>query len=324
MAYYFRHKSKGGNSIEEIFLGIQRSLKQKEIEVFTHFGGVSNHLLKLIFKRNTVHHITGDVLYLAFFLFVKPLVITIHDIGRYKELKGIKKFIYGWIWLKGPMVLAKKTTIVSDYTRKDIIQHFGNYYDKKLVVIHNPLPPIFERRSKELLKKNESLPFTILHIGTGIHKNLPTLIKALQDSDYKLIIIGNLNSDQQLLLDQSNISFEHFSNLTYEEVLEQYTRADLLSFVSLHEGFGMPIIEAQALGIPVLTSKVCSLPEVGLDSVVYVDDPMSHVEIREHIDKLHTNKSFTNEIILKGKENIKRFEFEKIVDQYLDLYQKIV
>ena len=87
--------------------------------------------------------------------------------------------------------------------------------------------------------------------------------------------------------------------------------AKLFVFPSLYEGFGMPVLEAMASGVPVVTSNVASLPEVAGDAAILVD-PLSEDEIFEAYKKILSDKQLQREMIEKGLEQAKKFQWKKI------------
>ena len=98
------------------------------------------------------------------------------------------------------------------------------------------------------------------------------------------------------------------------------TSGDLLVFVSTYEGFGLPILEAQATGRPVITSNVLSMPEVAGDSACLVD-PFDVSSIRKGILKVINDPAYREKLIKRGFENVKRFQPDKIAEQYADIYR---
>ena len=97
----------------------------------------------------------------------------------------------------------------------------------------------------------------------------------------------------------------------------------MLSFVSTYEGFGLPIIEAQACGRVVLTSNIASMPEIAKDGALLVT-PMDVNDIKNGFNQLINNSKLRDELISKGLENVKRFEPKKIANQYKNLYNSII
>ena len=89
-----------------------------------------------------------------------------------------------------------------------------------------------------------------------------------------------------------------------------YSAAAVFAFPTLYEGFGIPVLEAQACGTPVLTSNCSSLPEVAGEAAVYVD-PYDEENMRDGILKALGDQNLRNELIQKGYENAKRFSWQK-------------
>lgn len=318
-----RDKRTEGNSVEVIFQRLQRRVERacKLIEFkYDLSAGVIQNATRLRKIKASVFHITAGVYHLTFFIPTRKTVLTIHDIGRYKEMGGLKKLVYGLFFLRVPMMLAKRITTVSTYTKTDILEHFGQRFGSKLHIIPNSTPGIFKRMDKQF---NSERP-TVLQIGTGINKNLDSIVRAIADSHYRLVIIGRLSDTQRELLNTNEIDYQNYYALTYEEVYKCYCEADIVAFVSLHEGFGMPVIEGQAVGRVVVTSAECSLPEVGGNGAHYIENPLDIVEIRAAIDKVAQDSEYRRELIERGFENINRFNPETIAQSYLSLYEELV
>ena len=106
-------------------------------------------------------------------------------------------------------------------------------------------------------------------------------------------------------------------------LIEKYRSADMVAMCSTHEGFGMPILEAQATGRVVLTSNCSSMPDVAGAGALLVD-PYSVTSMKEGIQKLCTDAELRNQLILEGFKNTQRFLPEEIAKQYLALYKRLV
>jgi glycosyltransferase involved in cell wall biosynthesis len=101
--------------------------------------------------------------------------------------------------------------------------------------------------------------------------------------------------------------------------VEEYQLADVVVLVSKYEGFGLPVIEAQAMGKPVLASDRCSLSEICGESALIVD-PDNIDDIRQGILRLISDPDLRQSLAHKGRQNILRFSKDKIVRQYMDAY----
>jgi len=148
------------------------------------------------------------------------------------------------------------------------------------------------------------------------------LIEALKGVKCHLVIVGGFNELTKKNLEQCHIEHSWLEKLSEVELIEQYQRCDMITFISTIEGFGMPILEAQAVGRPIVTSNVSSMPEVAGDGACYVD-PFDIDAIHRGILKVIQDINYRNILIEKGYANIKRFELTKVSNMYLDLYQNI-
>ena len=119
-----------------------------------------------------------------------------------------------------------------------------------------------------------------------------------------------------------SINYIYKSDLSDQEILKEYINCDIVSFPTLYEGFGMPIIEGQAVGRVVLTSDLEPMKEMAGDAALLVD-PYSIESIRNGIMKLIKNHHYRDDLIKRGLENIERFKLPAIVKQYMDLYTKL-
>ena len=125
------------------------------------------------------------------------------------------------------------------------------------------------------------------------------------------------------MLKNFKIEYKNLFQVSFQEVIKCYETSDIVSFVSFHEGFGMPIIEANTLGRPVVSSNVCSIPEVAGDAAVLVD-PNNVGEIRSALCALIDDEEKWNEYVKRGLKNAKRFSIRNISMQYIELYKKTV
>lgn len=321
ITYYNRDKRNGNFSIEELFTGIRAGLTEKIHMSDFEFNPALGRF-KSIFKakkfQGDVNHITGDVNFLAYGLQGSKTIITIHDIGHYeKTLKGWKKIIYKYLWLVWPMKKVKIVTTISEFTKTQIIKYF-NISAEKIFVVHNPCPVNFTYKPRPFNKVKPN----ILQIGSGHNKNIFRLIEALKGIPCVLTLIRKPDARIEDLLMEHSIAYKWLSNLTYDEVAQQYEECDIVFFASEYEGFGIPILEANATGRAVITGNVTAMPEIAGNAACIVD-PFDVNAIRDGITKLIENDIYRNQLIANGIENIKRFELGYIAGQYLDLYKKI-
>ena len=267
-------------------------------------------------RKGWINHITGDVHYLLYFLKGKRTVVTVHDIMYYHYLKGVKRVIWKWLYIR-PLKRAAKVVFISDFSRRQVLQEIV-LPEERLAVIPNPVCPDFTYTPKEF---NAAKP-RILHIGTLERKNLCRTVKALQGIPCHLRIIGDLDEEISDLLRGAEVEYSSACNLTHEEILAEYRKADVINFPSLYEGFGMPVIEGQATGRVVVTSDLSPMKEVAGGGAVLVD-PYSVGSLREAYQRVISEPETRDAVIVKGLANVRKYQVGKIVEKYIGIYQKI-
>lgn len=311
----------GDYSIEELFHAIAREMSTNA-EVTEYQTGSRWSILRDVWRlramRADIYHLTGDINYLVLLLPRKKTVLTIHDIGHYLYgLRGLKRWVYKWLWLILPIRAASIVTAVSKETRKSIVRHL-DILGSRIETVENCHSGIFKPAPR---------PFTyacpvILQIGTKPYKNVPRLIEALRGIKCQLVLIGQLDATLRHKLAECSIDYVSHANLSHEEVYQRYVECDMVSFVSTGEGFGVPIIEAQATGRPIITSKVSPMREVAGDGACLVD-PLDISQIREGIQRIISDSDYRDQLVAQGLRNVARYSPPAIAGQYLELYRRL-
>ena len=323
MITYFHRRLDRGPSINKVTQTIISEIPDKR-EYYVPYSGASLKdilgNIKFIFKnrdKKGVNHITGDIHYGILALIGCKSVLTIHDtvLVDFRITKGLKRIVAILLWFSLPLHFATKVVCISDAT-KHKVQRFT--HRKDIYVIHNAIDPLFH----PLIKPFSANKPTILIVGTNPNKNIERTITALQGLSCHLTIIGNLTSNQIELLNENGIEYANKNQLSDSQIVEEYEKADIVSFVSLFEGFGMIIIEANMIGRPVISSKIDVLKEIGADSVLYVD-PEDVNSIRGGFTSLFNNEVLRCELVQKGFENVKRFDDKTIRRQWQSLYASL-
>lgn len=273
-------------------------------------------------RQNTntgnVNHITGDVHYLALGLPPSKTILTIHDLRILELAPSLKRKLLKLFWFSLPVRSVRYVTVISQATKEELLRELS-VKPEKVRVIPNCVSPHFTYSPKVFCQEQPR----ILHLGTKENKNLEGLIQALEGISCHLRIIGNLTKQQQELLEKLSITYSNAHNLSFEQVVEEYKLADIVSFVSFYEGFGMPIVEAQATGRPVITSNVSSMPEVAGEGALLVN-PHHPEEMRKGLLRLIDEPQLRQELVDKGLKNLERFQPEAVARQYAELYREIM
>lgn len=270
-------------------------------------------------KRQTcINHITSDN-YTALGLDGTRTIVMVHALDAViKNQNYLAKAIFEWIWMKIPFRKAAKIICVSSFLKNEIIRRFNIPADK-IRVVHNPLNAVFEYKPK-LFPKGQ---IRLLQVGTFRVKNLNRLVLAIKGLNIHLDIIGRLDETQIKLLEDHRIQFSNSYDLSPKEMFTSYQKADIVSLVSTYEGFGLPIIEAQAVGRPVLTANIAAMPEVAAGAALLVN-PFEVEDIKKGLLQIIEDKDLRATNIQKGLANVKRFELGYIAQKYIEIYKEML
>ena len=312
------------HSIENLFETIQNKLpKTIPVTNYTlsyYSSGLLNRIracFEVINKQGDINHITGDVHFISYFLKKQKTILTIHDLVPLKNNIGIRRALLKYFWFVLPAQRVRFLTVISNFTKEELLKEI-KVNPSKIKVIMNPVSEKIKFTPKKFIIENPIL----LQVGTAKNKNLTRLIAAVHNLDISLYILGNLSAEQKNNLKEKNIRYKNFYNLNFDEVINLYKQADIICFASLYEGFGLPIVEGQATGRPVITSNICSMPEVAGNGALFID-PYSIVEYRKAILSLIADEDLRNDLIDKGRVNVLRFDNQTISNAYLTLYKEI-
>lgn len=311
-------------SMEQLFEDIRKDLpKDIVVEAYTTpypSYGIWRRLTGMclaMFHQGDVNHITGDVHFLNILLRRSKTILTIHDCVTLERLTGIKYQIFRFFWYWLPAKRSAVITVISGSTKTDLLTHLGKG-DWPITVVPDFVSPEFEFSEKIF---NHACP-VILQVGTKSNKNIERVAAALKGVVCKLVIIGKLIPAQISALEENDIDYENQFSIPRETLVEHYHNCDIVMFASLYEGFGLPILEAQATGRPVITSKLYSMPEVGGDGACYVD-PYNVSDIRRVVERLISDDGFRVNLITAGLINVKKFQLTRVAEQYAELYRRV-
>ena len=264
-----------------------------------------------------IHHIVEEISYAALFMEKKRTIITIHDVMPLYKSDGFRKLFFKWVWFKLPIARAGYVTTVSNMTKNEIVKYVG-CQPSKIRVIYNCISPNFKPTPKVFNKEKP----VILQIGTKPSKNIIRVINALKGISCKLNIVGRLSDEILSLLHQLNIDYTCKQDISEQEIIQQYIDCDMVVFASLFEGFGVPVVEANTIGRPVVTSNCSALPEIAGEGACLVD-PLNITSIRTGILRVINDDVYRDNLIEAGRINSIRFDANTITNQYLKLYNEV-
>ena len=274
----------------------------------------------------------------------KPVVVTCHDLVNFycqDNLQGSVElpFISRRMWLhavKG-MKSADHIVAVSSVTAKDVTQIL-DIEPARISVIPNAVEAVFQPLPKEQAEscrqKYGISPETVCLLNVGSNhprKNLSMVLKVIDTLQQRglsmhLWKVGADFTDEQKAFIQNQGLENHVSYLGKPDkstLIQIYNAADMLIAPSLHEGFGITLLEAMACGIPVITSKVSAMPEVVGDAGVLVE-PTDCQAIADAVLHIHNHPDFYQELVNKGFKRVKSFTWEKTAERIAKIYEKLL
>lgn len=283
-------------------------------------------------------------------LYRKPYVVTIHDLTlhhfpykSYNPRRSLKKTlqIAAYRFLMRSVVRnARHVIAVSDYTKQDLIRTY-NLDPTKITRVYEGVPEDWKRAEPaaiDAVKKKFGITKPYLFY-TGVwrsHKNLLNLIRAFSllchsdrpegfldsSADLQLVLGGKIDPaypEIPALIKELGLSDKVIMTdfLTDNDLVALFSGAQAFVFPSLSEGFGLPPLEAMALGVPVACSNATSLPEICGDAAAYFD-PLNPEDIAKVI-----KESDSSARRLARNDTSERFSFHRMAQEILDIYNKI-
>lgn len=263
-----------------------------------------------------------------------PSVVTIHDLifMRYPDFyKLVDRNIY-FRKVKYACNAATQIIAISNQTKEDLI-HYFKVNPEKIETVHQAVGPVYfgKKDSNNLPEKYELPEKFILSVGTIEHrKNQLTLLKAINKEKIKtpVVFIGEPTiyaSELLKYISENNMDnqVKFLTKVPEEDLAGIYRLAEVSVYISLFEGFGLPIIEAMASGCPVITSNASCLPETAGDAGLLCD-PADEKDVAGKLKTLLENEETRKDLIRKGVEHAKQFHPEYYSKKLISLYSGII
>jgi glycosyltransferase involved in cell wall biosynthesis len=272
-----------------------------------------------------------------FFPSKTELTVTIHDLA-FRFYPSTFPWWTRWklrIFLRILLWRAKKIICVSHATKRDLLHFFPHLLEKRIRVVHHGFDDSFfntksdPEATERLLKVYGAVSGKyLLYVGAlQPRKNINRIIEAFEKvkkeyPDYKLVLAGEPAWLAETILNRvaSSPYAEDIiltGGISFESVRALYQRASLFLFPSLYEGFGLPILEAFASGVPVLVSENSSLREVAGDGAWYCD-AFSADDIAKQIQCVLGNENLRTKLMQRSQEQLRKFSWDKAAEETLD------
>jgi len=280
----------------------------------------------------------------ASIVFRAKMILTIHDLTilQYPEIHSKQSVLY-WKYIQPGMSRRMDAIVtVSNDAAKDIHDYF-HVPTEKITVVYNTsqFSEYFakvDKPSRENLSDYSLDEHYLLYVGLlALKKNLETLVRAMkilndkEDNLPELILIGPRYSDSDAgyIIDLINFlglsdQIRYLGKLPAKDLFYIFKNATIFLFPSIHEGFGIPCLEAMELGVPLIASKASAIPEVVGDAGILIEDFLSPEKWSETILKLLNNPEQQNELREKGRNRAKYISQNHSYQSVVQLYQNLL
>jgi glycosyltransferase involved in cell wall biosynthesis len=265
-------------------------------------------------------------------------VVTIHDIIHvlYPQfLPSRAALLYARVMIRRALKRADRILTVSYNSKRDLVDYFG-IAPARIEVVYNGVAPRFHadipraERDRVVAKYGLPRPYLLFLGGEKPHKNVRNVIRAFAEArreralPHALVLAGpmpkNRNRVEALIAALEIESRVHRPGVIAEEDLPGlFAGADAFLYPTLYEGFGLPVIEAMACGVPVLTSSTSALQEIA-GGYAYLVDPMDVQAIANGIVALATDPRRRAEFADLGKRRARDFSWDRAAEQTLRIY----
>jgi glycosyltransferase involved in cell wall biosynthesis len=275
--------------------------------------------------------------------FVTPLVkacchvVTVHDMTFHlvPERHSLHKRAYFRSMVQAAILRSDRVIAVSESTKRDILK-IVRTDEKKICVVHHGVDRKFqpitdEEKLARIREKYDLRRKFILFVGViEPRKNLEALADAyLADSlsgEFDLVLAGSLGWGYSTLMQKiANASAEHCIRMpgyiADGDLAALYSCATAFAYPSLYEGFGFPVLEAMACGIPVITSAVSSLPEIAGDAAILVD-PHDTSALASALRRVVKDGRLRDDLSRRGRQRAQHFSWEQAARKTLEVYKR--
>lgn len=261
-----------------------------------------------------------------------PAVVTVPDLNYTvfgKQMTLVRKLSLQF-FVGQSVRRADKVVTISEFARQQILKYFS-MSGERVVTIHLAprlrTPSTFTSTSNWLRDKGIESRYVVAFSSGSPNKNMPRLIQAFtlaktrKSFDHQLVLIGHMPKEGMPAVMPPDVHCTGF--LSDDDVQLLLRGAEFMLFPSTYEGFGLPALEAMAVGVPIVCSTAASLPEVAGDAALYID-PLSVEDMAEKIDRMTTDTDLKNDLRKKGFFNLARFSWIQTARQTRQVWQDVL
>ncbi|QZY56509.1 glycosyltransferase family 4 protein [Crassaminicella profunda] len=269
------------------------------------------------------------------------LVITIKDMIPYVMPKTVNEQHLEYVLKYTPKVIEKADKIIttSNHSKKDIERYFHLPKEKVSVIYYAPdkiFRPLEKNKAKEIIKEKYGIKnkFILYVGGFSSRKNIERLIRAFHmihnefEEEYKLVILGDtsltyesLNKLVKELSIEEKVIFTGF--VEKKTILYFYNGCEAFVYPSLYEGFSLPPLEAAACGVPIITSKVSSIPEIMGNCCIYIN-PYDVINIAQTIYDTIIDKDLRMKLSQQSLKHSKKYSWKRTSEEIVEVYKHLM
>lgn len=267
-----------------------------------------------------------------------PKVSMVHDVAylRYPEHLQPRIRAFYKKWMGRYLAYTDHIITVSEFSKREIIAGYNIPADKISVVyngITDAYKPIREEQKKHTRDRYTNGKPYFVYLG-AIHprKNILTLVKAFEHfksshpSEHQLVLAGRASWHTEEVFkaiaeSKWKDSIHLPGYIATAEATTLVASAEAMIYPSLYEGFGLPLVEAMACGVPVICSNVSSLPEVAGNAALLFD-PLDAGQLAHHMEKLSTDEVLRKELITLGTQRSKYFSWDNAAKQVYEVLER--
>lgn len=263
-----------------------------------------------------------------------PHVVTVHDLiyVGFKEYMGTKRRVALRVFVRASARRAQRVITVSNNSRAQILDDMG-LSPEKVVTIPLASRDVDRDASNDaavLERYRIERPYAIAFGSLSPSKNIDRLVEAAAEAmsatDWRLVVVGHVAGNGAVASTIARLGIAGKVILTGyvpdEHVLPLMANAGLFVFPSLYEGFGLPVLDAQAMGVPVASSHAASLPEVAGAGAVFFD-PRSVDEMARALRRCILDEPTRERLITAGRANAAKYSWENVARQTLRVYEEV-
>lgn len=248
-------------------------------------------------------------------------ITTVHDFTYDYFYKGLRKKIH-CSQRNSAIMNSDAIVCISNNTKKDLVRFLPEIDQNKIFIINNGVSDEYFQIQKKYSDYSDYIMFVGARIG---YKNFKFAVEVVSQTPFKLMICGNeLTQDEHYLLDKylGNQRYKVVIRPSNKELNEFYNSVFCLLYPSSYEGFGIPVLEAQRAGCPVIALNASSIPDIIGNKKLLMNE-LTISEFNNKISILNSNHNRL-EFIEEGIKNANKYSWHKMSQEYLDLYHSIL